>query len=132
MEHPRMFDEGDPLLARVRKICLALPEAEEGISFGRPWFRTKTAFAVYGGGTRGPEKAFFPQSVLLLPDADTRLALLEDPRCFVPGYLGPKGWVGVDLTVGDRPDWQWVAELVDESYRNTAPRRLVATLDAHR
>ncbi|BDZ44688.1 MmcQ/YjbR family DNA-binding protein [Naasia aerilata] len=130
MEHPRMFDEDDPLLARVREICLALPEAEEGISFGRPWFRTRTAFAVYGGGTKGPEKLFHSQAVLLLPDVDTRLALLEDPRCFVPGYLGPKGWMGIDLTAGGGADWSEVAELVDESYRNTAPRRLVAELDA--
>ncbi|HEY8588952.1 MAG TPA: MmcQ/YjbR family DNA-binding protein [Naasia sp.] len=131
MEHPRMFDEDDPLLARVRTICLRLPEAEEGVSFGRPWFRTRTAFAVYGGGTKGPGKLAYPRSVLLLPDADTRLALLEDERCFVPAYFGPKGWMGVDLTAGE-PDWDWLAELIDESYRNTAPKRLVAALDAAR
>lgn len=35
-----MFDETDPLLARVRGIALALPEAGEKVSHGRPAFFT--------------------------------------------------------------------------------------------
>ena len=37
MGHPIMFDDSDPLLARLRRICLALPDAAEKISHGRPW-----------------------------------------------------------------------------------------------
>ena len=129
MEHPRMFEEAQFGLAEVRGICGGFPEAEETLSFGRPWFRTKTAFAVFGGGTSGPEKRMFPSGLLFLPDAGTRLALVQDERFFVPGYLGPKGWLGLDLLAAP-VDWQEVAELIDESYRNTAPRRLVALLDA--
>jgi hypothetical protein len=129
MEHPLMFGDDDPGLADVRRICLALPEAQETISFGRPWFRVKTAFAVYGGGTSGPDKRYVPASILFLPEEDTRRALDQDPRFFVPGYVGPKGWRGLDFEAAP-VDWQEVAELVDESYRNTASRRLVALLDA--
>jgi predicted DNA-binding protein (MmcQ/YjbR family) len=129
MSHPLMFTPDEFGLAEVRRICLAFPEAQETISFGRPWFRVKTAFAVFGGGTRGPEKHQYSSGLLVLPDADTRLALLEDPRCFVPGYMGPKGWMGFDLLAAP-VDWHEIAELIDESYRNTAPRRLVALLDA--
>ena len=129
MEHPLMFRDDDFGLAEVRQICLALPEATEKISFGRPWFRVKTAFAVFGGGTSGPDKRMFPSGLLIHPDADTRLALLEDPRFFVPAYMGAGGWMGLDLLAAP-VDWQEVAELVDESYRNTAPRRLVALLDS--
>ena len=128
MTHPLMFDQNDPLLAEVRRICLDFPDSRETVSFGRPWFRVKTAFAVYGGGTSGPEKRYLDSSVLFLPDSETRLALLQDPRCFVPGYLGPKGWMGLDLTAA-AVDWQEVAELVDESFRNTAPARVVRLLD---
>ena len=32
MAHPLMFDDADPLLARVREIALALPEAAEKIT----------------------------------------------------------------------------------------------------
>lgn len=130
MIHPVMFTEEDFGLREVRRICLAFPGANESLSFGRPWFRVKTAFAVFGGGTSGPEPRSFPSGVLFTPDAETRLALLEDPRFFVPGYLGPHGWMGLDLLAAP-VDWREVAELVDESYRRTAPRKLVAVLEAH-
>jgi hypothetical protein len=128
MDHPTMYRDDDFGLAEVRRICLAFPEAHETISFGRPWFRVKTAFAVFGGGGRTPDTRMFPSGLLFLPDEDTRSALLQDERAFVPAYLGPKGWMGLDLTAAP-VDWQEVTELVDESYRNTAPKRLVALLE---
>ena len=52
----------------------------------------------------------------------------SDPeRFFVPQYTGPKGWVGAWLDVD--PDWDEIAELIEESYRLVAPKRLVAQLD---
>lgn len=55
-------------------------------------------------------------------------ALVEtDPgRYLVPPYVGHRGWVGVWLDVD--VDWVEVEGLVDESYRMTAPKRLVAQL----
>ena len=53
---------------------------------------------------------------------------MQDPRCFVPAYLGPSGWVGLDLA--DVDDWAEVEELVESSYRNTAGPRRVRALDA--
>jgi hypothetical protein len=49
-------------------------------------------------------------------------------RFFVPPYVGPKGWIGIELEGG--PDWDEVADLIEESYRMTAPKRLAAQLDA--
>lgn len=63
-------------------------------------------------------------SVLLEPDEC--LAMLEE-GAVVPAYLGPYGWVAVDI---EDPDWERVAELLEASYRVTAPKRLVAELDA--
>lgn len=129
MPHPRMFDDDDLVLAEVRRIALALPGAGEKVSHGRPAFYTKKVFAYYGGSQRlDGDWVQHDQSIMVLPDADERRALLEDPRCFVPAYLGPSGWLGVDL--GGQTDWSEVAELVDASYRRTAPARLVAELDA--
>jgi hypothetical protein len=55
-------------------------------------------------------------------------ALVEtDPgRYFVPPYVGHRGWVGAWLDV--EVDWSEVEGLIDESYRMTAPKRLVARL----
>ena len=47
-------------------------------------------------------------------------------RFFVPPYVGKSGWVGVYLD-GD-VDWGELAELLRDSYRLTAPKRLVAQL----
>ena len=131
-----MFDDADPILARIREICLDLPGADEKISHGRPNFFTTKVFAVYGGVVKGdhdPEP--HRRAVLVRTDPHTRAALLERERSFLPGYLGPSGWVGLDLA---RPgehecpdlDWVVVGELVDASFRLTAPARLVRELDA--
>jgi hypothetical protein len=128
MSHPIMFDDTDPLLARLRTLVLAYPGAQEKISHGRPFFFTKTSFAVYGGAekdTRTP----FPRSLIVKPDADERLALLSESHTYLPMYLGPAGWVGYDLD-RDALDWDEVAELVDMSFRETAPVTLVRELDA--
>lgn len=134
MAHPIMFDEGDPFLARLRTICLALPGADEKLSHGRPNFYTRKVFAVYGGSLKGDHYAAVArQALLFLPDASDREALLEDERFFVPAYYGTAGWLGLSFhLIGafERVDWDEVAELVDASYRLTAPKTLVRELDS--
>lgn len=127
--HEIMFDADDALLERVRALALALPEADERISHGRPWFFTKTGFAIYGGSVKGDHGWLqHPHAVLVKSDPAERPAWLEDERFFVPAYLGPHGWVGMDID--DDSDWQLIAELIETSYRITAAKRLVRALDA--
>ncbi len=129
--HPRMYDEDDPVLGRLREVCLALPGAEEKESHGRPGFFCSKLFAVYGGGVRrGPgDHERHEQSVLVKVDPGELAALDADGRFWFPAYVGGSGWRGLDL---DPPgtDWAEVAELVDASYRLVAPRRRVAELEA--
>jgi len=123
-----MFDDADPLLARVRRICLAYPGATERISHGRPNFTTARAFCWYGGSVRADGRwVAHDQAVLVRPDPGDEPALRQDPRFFVPAYLGASGWLGIDLVPA--ADWAEIAELVDASYRVTAPARLVRGLD---
>jgi hypothetical protein len=50
-----------------------------------------------------------------------------DPeRFFVPPYVGVHGWIGISLEV--EQDWEFVRELVEEAYRMTAPKRLIAAM----
>jgi hypothetical protein len=129
-----MYDPSDPYLHRLRAVCLALPGADEKVSHGRPNFFTKKVFAIFGGVLRGdhdPEP--FGQALLFLPDAADRPALVDDARVFEPAYLGPYGWLGLQLRNedgADGVDWGEVGELVDASYRRTAPATLVRELDA--
>ena len=124
-----MFDADDPVLARVRNIALRFPGAVEKISHGRPAFYTKKVFAYYGGSLKvDGQWVEHPHSVVVQPDESDRRALVEDARCYVPAYLGPSGWIGIDFDTDT--DWTEIAELLDASYRLTASARNVAELDA--
>ena len=127
-----MFDDDDPYLARVRQLAAALPGSDEKVSHGRPAFFTKKVFAYYGGSLKvDGEWVQHPHSIVVQPDPGDRLGLLEDPRVYVPAYFGPSGWIGFDLDRdADRGAvWDEVAELLDASYRVTAPAKLLAELD---
>lgn len=128
MAHPKMFDDDDPVLQRVRGLALAFPGADVKVSHGRPAFFTTKVFAYYGGSLRvDGDWVQHPQSIIVRPDPEDAEALAADERCFVPAYLGPSGWVGVDLALDD--DWDEVRELLDASYRLTAPKKRIVELD---
>lgn len=126
-----MFDDDDPFLAQIRRLAALLPNTSEKVSHGRPAFFTKKVFGYYGGSLKvDGEWIQHPHSIVVQPDESDRRALLEDDRAYVPAYLGPSGWIGIDLD--DATDWAEIAELLDASYRLTAPARDVAALDAQR
>ena len=128
MGHPQMFDDDDQVLARVRQICLALPHAAEKISHGRPAFFTKKVFTYYGGSQKvAGEWVEHATAIMIVPDPEDAEALRQDERAWVPAYLGPSGWLGIDLVAPI--DWAEVAELIESSYRETAPTRAVAEWD---
>jgi predicted DNA-binding protein (MmcQ/YjbR family) len=131
VSHPKNFADDDPVLARLREVCLAMPGADEKVSHGRPCFFTKKIFAVYGAVTKGDHHSGrYDQSVLFLPDSDEAPAFEQDERFFVPAYYGPYGWWGLDLSgEGGKVDWDEVGELIDSSFRNTAPKKLIAELE---
>lgn len=123
-----MFDDDDPVLAKVRELASGFPDAAEKVSHGRPAFYTKKVFAYYGGSLKVEgEWVQHPQSLVVLPDPGDRVALLEEERVYVPAYLGPSGWIGVDLDTAT--DWTEVTELLDASYRSTAPRASLKKLE---
>jgi hypothetical protein len=118
-----MYDPKDPVLGRVREICLRLPEAIEFESHGRPNFRAgaRTVFAVFGAG---PEH---PRALILRIDPEDEPALRSDSRFFVPPYYPDR--LATDLD-GATADWDELAELVEASYRLVASNRMLTALDA--
>jgi predicted DNA-binding protein (MmcQ/YjbR family) len=131
--HPIMFREDDPVLAQVRKIALAFPEAFEKVSHGRPSFFVTKMFVMYGGSvkpeTKGADYVQYPHSIIVKVDESDRRALEQDRRFFFPAYLGPSGWLGLDLAAKKKVDWDEVTELVDASFRLIAPKKLIKLLD---
>lgn len=113
-------------LQRIRRICLGLPEASEKETWGDPTWRVRDRiFAMQKGNFEGGR----PSLWLKAAEGEQAALVGSGPdRFFVPPYVGHKGWVGVYLD-GRRVDWEELGELVEESYRLIAPKRLAARLD---
>jgi hypothetical protein len=114
------------IVERLRKICLALPEANERVSHGEPtWFAGKgKVFAMLDNHHHGATHVavWLPQ-----PFGVQDMLIEADPeRFFRPPYVGPSGWVGVILD--RKPDWASVAQLVRDAYMHVATRKLAAQL----
>jgi hypothetical protein len=104
----------------LRRIALALPEAEERLTWETDvTFRVRDRiFAITGeGSTRASIKA--------TPALQAEL-IERDPETFVKSaYVGRFGWVTVDL---ERVEPAFLTTLVREAWRRTAPKRLAATV----
>jgi hypothetical protein len=110
------------LLDRLRAICLALPEAVEAGGVGNPSFKVRDKIFAMQHGMDGR-----PSLWCKAPRGFQDMIVGADPtRCFVPPYVGQHGWVGIWLDVP--LEWGFVAQLVRDSYRLTAPKRLAAQL----
>ncbi|HTU37076.1 MAG TPA: MmcQ/YjbR family DNA-binding protein [Acidimicrobiales bacterium] len=112
-------------LARIRRMCLALPDAVER-PFGdhtSPAFRVRDKFFVMTSEDGS-------SMTLKAPKGVQAVLVASDPgRFFVPKYVGHIGWVGVRLDLDEPPDWDELAEMIAESYCLTAPKRLAAQVD---
>jgi hypothetical protein len=111
----------------VREICLGLPEAAELRSHGSPEFRVgKQTFATYVINHHGDGRIAL---WLNMPPGAQTLYVDEAPELyFVPPYVGPRGWLGVQLDRG--LDWGRIGALVREAYAFGAPDALRARMAA--
>jgi hypothetical protein len=115
-----------PLL-RLRKLCLALPEAHEVEAWGEPTFRVRNKlFAMYAAAGNhhgaGRPAVWFKAG----PGNQALMVGAAPERFFVPPYVGPSGWVGAWLDRG--VEWDELADLLADAYRLVAPRRLLSQL----
>jgi predicted DNA-binding protein (MmcQ/YjbR family) len=107
-------------LRKVRSICLALPEAKEVEAWGHPTFRAgKKMFAAFGG----------QGSVITIGmnvGHKRQAELLEQDRFFLTPYAAHRVWIS--LWIDNKTDWDEVAELVLEAYRQVALKRMLQAL----
>ena len=119
------------LLARLTTLCTELPEAisddrhppHRGFAVGAK------NFAWYTDDEHGDGRL----ALIVRAAAGENAALIAaDPERFaLPKYVARHGWVTYYLDLAQRRvDWAEVRELVADSYRLQAPKRLVRLLDA--
>jgi hypothetical protein len=106
----------DPL-ARVRRICLALPEATEQLAWGEPTWRVrKRLFAMYADNHHGDGRVALWCNAPL--GVQEHLVASNPAAFFVPPYVGVRGWIGIVLDLAGESE---LRDLVVQSYAMTAP-----------
>jgi len=125
---PARKQQHDDALRRVRELCLGLPAATERLSHGSPTFfvNDKATFVMFHDDHHGDGRLAL--WVAAPPGVQQDLVETEPERFFRPPYVGHRGWLGVRLDVD--PDWGEVAAIVEDAYRQVAPKKLLAELEA--
>lgn len=109
----------------VRELLLSFPDVDEVISHGSPNFRVAgKTFATFTVNHHGDGRVAL--NVASPPGAQQLHTENEPEYFFVPPYVGPKGWLGMELN-GDL-DWGTIANRVREAWENIAPKSLVNSL----
>jgi len=122
----------EDIVERVSALCLALPEVTVRVDYSR--IRERSTARSFDIRRRSfcllvawedPAGQLVPLLVLRVGPQE-REALLSIGHPFFPSRAG-RDRVGVLLT--DETDWTEIRELVTESYRILAPKKLTALLD---
>jgi YjbR protein len=123
------------IVARIRYVCVGLPEAyEEQAWVGTRWrIRTRTFAHVLTVDSGWPPAyaraagANGPMNVLMFRSSGPELDVLRNAG---HPFFGPP-WRAdeVGMVLGSDIDWNEIAELLTESYCVLAPRRLVQAVD---
>ncbi len=112
--------EEHAIFARVRALCLTLPETTETNSWGHPNFRAgKRTFLTFEQSESGPTIAFHLNA--------TDIELYEKAPGFLLTPYGRGSWVS--MIISSRVKWALVKELVLKSYATVALKRMTDALN---
>ena len=104
--------------ARLRAVCLALPESYEVAMKRGPSYRVEDKIFALERPWNGRVGLWCK-----VPQGTREIILGGKPaQFFIPPYFGAKGWIGVGLD--EAADWREVEAFVHRSYRLIAPKQL--------
>lgn len=110
----------NPVLGKVRAICLSLPDTKETPTWGQPHFRVGEKIFAGCGEEKGRVSIGFKLEMKHARE------IVKDPRFSPAPYVGHKGWVSMDGR--EVSDWDELRELILESYELIAPKKSLAKL----
>ncbi|MDA0271228.1 MAG: MmcQ/YjbR family DNA-binding protein [Chloroflexi bacterium] len=110
---------------RLATLCEAYPETTAGSPYENEHLSLEVAGKRFGYYLERHFGDDGRSGAVLKAGPGVQEALVEqDPvRFWVPAFVGRHGWIGIRFDL-DEPDWDEVAEFVDDSWRLTAPKRL--------
>jgi predicted DNA-binding protein (MmcQ/YjbR family) len=108
--------------ATLRAAALAYPDAREEFPWGESAFKVKgKVFLFFGADAK--------ELGLSVKIPRSAMAALMMPFAFPTPYnLGKSGWVSAKFGARDKVPVELLLSWIDESYREIAPKTLVATL----
>jgi predicted DNA-binding protein (MmcQ/YjbR family) len=114
-------------LERLTAICLELPESKRALAGDHADFRVRgKVFAYFLDNHHGDGIVSVCCRSQLGENVDR--ASRDPARYYLPAYIGPRGWFGMRLDRGT-VNWDEVRNIVENSYRLAAPKKLVRELD---
>lgn len=125
--HPVKTPPNAAAVARLRAICLALPETSEVQAWGEPTFRVKGKIFAMHASSGNHHGAGRPAVWILSVSMEQDMVLRARPdRYFKPPYVGPSGWIGAWLD--NNPPWGEIEELLRDGWRRRAPKKVAALI----
>ena len=116
-----MYDDSDPLIAKLREVCLKMPEVFEKEAWGECTFRVAggSMFAMTDNNHHGSgHLAVWVKA----PEMVQEILVNSDPkRFFIPPYMGKKGWVG--MRIDGKIKWDQAAAILKDGYLLSMPAK---------
>ncbi|MFC0216634.1 MmcQ/YjbR family DNA-binding protein [Paenibacillus chartarius] len=107
----------EAMLSRIRTICTGLPEvAEEVDGHGHTVFRGNGKTFIFTGDHNLEQTP----GLSVKTDKENQELLIASGKYTKTPYIGQHGWVSIH----GEPDWDELADLVEESYLRVAPKKL--------
>ena len=112
---------------RVTALCDALPQSEHLMRGDHVTYRVRgKVFAYFLDDHHGD--GIVSVCVKSARGENVDRVRLFPERFYLPDYIGPRGWFGMRVDRG-RVAWGEVADILEQSYRLTAPTTCIAKLD---
>ena len=124
MAHPRMYEDSNPAIKKLRAVCLALGQVVEKEAWGECTFRVVNGPMFAMTDNNHHQSGHVAVWVKAPAMAQEILISSDSKRFFKPPYMGHKGWVGVRLD--RKPDWEQLAAILKDGYEMSLPARKAA------
>jgi hypothetical protein len=122
MAHPRMYDDSNPAIQRLREVCLGLGDVVEKEAWGECTFRA-VGGSMFAMTDNDHHSSGHIAVWVKAPEMVQEILVNSCPRKFFkPPYVGHRGWVGVRLE--GNVDWDELAGILTDGYLMSAPKKL--------
>jgi hypothetical protein len=115
-----LAEDPDLIVQRLRELCLVLPKTGEKVSHGIPAFHVAgRMFAYFRHNHHGDGRTVV---CVRTTGKDEQDMLLEQDPCLYswPAYIGPSGWIAMDVAPSDT-DWPHIEARLRSSHDLAAP-----------